>query len=254
MKARSRLPWVLTLAAACSGAHAATEQEALVLLSSPLSDLNRFSADLDSDHDLGLDGNIERTTFRLDATFSVDLPQDWRLVSRTELPHIEAEDDKGWGDLDETLLFTPSKQREVAWAFGAAVRFATAEDDTLGINAFGIGPAVSVVQRDGSDVSGLVAALIWGGTHDTADIYRLEGFTTWNRKGAGVSLDLQAEYDTVTNETTCPISLGVSRVVRMGASLVDVGAQVRYFLDVPIDKGAWGLGVTITLVRDFAVR
>jgi len=250
----ARIAWVLALAVTCSGVHAATEQDALVLLSNPLSNRNRFSADFDSDHDLGPDGDVERDTLALQPVFSVPLSGAWRMVSRTRIPLINTGGHDGVGDLYETLFFTPSKRNEIAWAVGSTVRFDTASVPELSSGGWGAGPALSVVQTDGSEVSGLMIARIWANQRDVGDVWQVEGFTTWNRNGVGISLELDARYDSHTQQTICPISLGISRVVRSGALFVNIGARARYFLDVPIDQGPWGFGITLALMRDFNAR
>lgn len=254
MQAPTRMAWVLALAVTCGGSHAATEQDALVLLSNPLSDLDRFSADFDSDHDLGPEGDVERDTLALQPVFSVPVSAAWRVVSRTRLPIVDTGGHSGLGDLYETLFVTPRERSEIAWAIGSTVRFDTASVPELSAGGWGAGPALALVQREKADVSGLMIARVWPLERGSGDVWRLEGFTTWNRDGVGVSLELDAQYDTQTRETTCPISIGVSRVVRSGALFVNIGARARYFVDVPVDKGPWGLGITLTLVNAFEGR
>jgi len=254
MKTPRGMTWWMALAVTCSECPAASEQDALVLLSNPLSDLNRFAANLDFDNDLGPQGDTERQTLSMEPTLSVHLSGDWRMVSRTRLPLIDTHEHSGLGDLHETLLFTSSKGNAITWAVGGAVRLDTASDEELGAGGWSAGPAVALVQRDGSEVSGILATRLWGGEPGVGNVWRIEGFTTWNRDGHGVSLALEAEHDSLTQETTCPISIGISRVVRSGAVFVNIGARARYFLDVPMDKGPWGLGITFAIVHDFDAR
>lgn len=240
----------------CSGAPAATEQDVLILLTNPVSTVSRVRADYDSDYDIGEEHAGTRQTLTLRPIVPIPLTDRWQLVSETRVRFESREeaaplpDGHGLGDSYETLFFTPRRMNSAGgtWGLGTVVRMDTASTNGVGAGGWGAGPAVILVQQEGHSVSGITLAHLWGASGKSSDESRLEAFASWTRNGSSVTFNLEASYDSQTQQTLLPVGFSVSRVLTAGSLFVAIGARARYYVDVPKNTGAWGLGVDFTIV------
>jgi len=256
MRARYAIVYSPLLMVCSSATPGATAQDVLVLLANPVSTLSRVRADYDSDYDVGEDHQGTRQIFTLRPIIPIRLTDRWQLVSETRVP-IETRADAaplpdahGLGDIYETLFFSPRRMNSAggSWGVGTLMRFDTAGENGAGAGGWGAGPAAVLVQQDGNSVSGIMLAHLWGGSGNSSDESRLEAFAAWTRNGSSVTFNLEARYDSETQQTLLPVGFSVSRVLTAGSLFVAIGARARYYVDVPRNAGSWGLGVDFTIV------
>jgi hypothetical protein len=256
MRARQAIVYSPLLMLCTSGAFAASEQDVLMLLTNPVSTLSRVRADYDSDYDVGEDHEGTRQRFTLRPIIPIPLTDRWQLVSETRIRFETREDavpladGNGLGDTYETLFFSPRRQNSAggSWGLGTLIRMDTASANGVGAGGWGAGPAVILVQQEGHSLSGILLAQLWGASGKSSDESRLEAFATWTRNGSSITFNLDASYDSETQQTLLPVGFSVSHVVRAGSLFVALGARARYYVDVPKNAGAWGLGVDFTIV------
>jgi hypothetical protein len=256
MRARYAIVYSPLLMLGASGAPAATEQDVLVLLTNPISTLSRVRADYDSDYDVGEEHQGTRQTFTLRPIIPIPLTDRWQLVSDTRVRFQSREeavplpDGHGLGDTYETVFFTPRRMNkdDGTWGLGTVIRMDTANSNGVGAGGWGAGPAVTLVQQEGRSLSGITLAHLWGAAGKSSDESRLEAFASWTRNGSSITFNLEASYDSETQQTLLPVGFSVSRVMMAGSLFVAIGARARYYVDVPKNAGAWGLGADFTIV------
>jgi hypothetical protein len=249
----SRLPgktcssWLLAswLVATADLAQAENAQDLLLTLSNPISGLGRVSADFDEDRNINEGEHGTLHSIALHPIFPVDLGNRFRLISDGVLSSTDTQSSSN-SSFQETLTLSPVQPQAngFRWAAGTTVRFE-------GEGKWGVGPAVTLLQEDGNEVSGLVLAHVWSASDDNGDLSTLDAFTTWTRKGTGLTFRVQASYDERSGEMLVPVGLGVRRVFNTPSFGVALDLRARYYLDVPTNAGRWGAGVGLTLTRRF---
>jgi hypothetical protein len=77
----------------------------------------------------------------------IDLNADWLMISRTILPVIhqdeifpDAGSQAGFGDITQSLFFSPKTGSRLTWGVGPALLLPTATHDLLGTGKWGAGP------------------------------------------------------------------------------------------------------------------
>ena len=256
MRARHAVVYSPLLMLCSSAAPAATAQDVLILLTNPVSTLSRVRADYDSDYDVGEEHEGTRQTYTLRPIIPIPLTDRWQLVSETRVrfeSRAEAAplpDGHGLGDIYETLSFSPRRMNSAGgtWGLGTVIRMDTASANGVGAGGWGVGPAVILVQQEGNSVSGITLAQLWGASGQSSDESRLEAFASWTRAGSSITFNLEASYDSQTQQTLLPVGFSVSRVLSVGSLFAAIGARARYYVDAPKSAGAWGLGVDFTIV------
>ncbi|HVQ14912.1 MAG TPA: hypothetical protein VMS40_15030 [Vicinamibacterales bacterium] len=244
--------WLVATADLAQGSTA--QQDLLLTLSSPISGLARISADFDEDRDIGENEQGTFRAFRLHPVLPINLGSRFRLVSDTVLSasaeRLVQTADPHWNRdtvLQETLSLSPARVQASGfqWAAGATVRH---ESD----GEWGVGPSLTLVQEDATEVSGLTLAHMWSVSEDHGDLSTLDAFTTWTRNGTGLTLRLEATYDERTRQMLVPVGIALRRVFNTASVGVAVDLRARYYVDVPDNDGRWGAGVGLTFTRRFA--
>jgi hypothetical protein len=239
------------LVATAEAAHGATAQQDLLLtLSNPISGLTRISADFDEDRDIGEHEDGSLRAYQLHPILPIALGSRFRLISDTILSaNTErlAETLSRETVLQETLSFAPARAHAngFQWAAGAVLR-------SEGSGKWGVGPSVTLLQEDANQISGITLAHRWSAGEDHGDLSTLDAFSTWARKGTGLTLRLEASYDDRAQEMLVPVAFELRRVFNTESMGVAVDLRARYYVDVPENSGRWGAGLGLTFTQRFA--
>ena len=114
--------------------------------------------------------------------FPIILNKHLSMINRTSLPVFDepaASGDgsriSGIGDLQHTILLSPTTGRSVIWGLGPTFGFPTATDDQLGSEKWLMGPAAIFVYAPRRSVFGLVVQNLWsvGGDSDRPEVNKL---------------------------------------------------------------------------------
>ena len=239
------LTWTLALMAAGSEA----QQPVLALLSNPVSHIARVDTELDFEYGLELENSESRQTLTFHPTLPFELSRKWNVVADIRVPLISLDEQQGVGDMVQKTYLVPADREgtDFTWGLGTAVRIGSAADEVLGAGTWGAGPALTLVQYDDRLVSGLAMAQIWG--DGGSDTWTLQGFANWIGARHSVGLQLEVEYERRSQTTTLPLRADVSRLIDVGAMVVNVRAGARFYIDVPQNLGPWGLHLSITCAR-----
>ena len=232
-------------------------------LANPIASLISVPLQFNYDTDYGADddGSLYRLNIQPVVPFSLN--DDWNIISRTILPVVAQEgfptadyDEFGLSDTVQSVFFSPKAPTANGWIWGAGPVFLlpTATDDFLGAEKWGVGPTAVALKQSGSWTYGGLANHIesFAGDDDRADVsasflqpfvsYITPSQVTW-------ALNLESTYDWESEQWSVPVNLGVTKLMRFGKQLVQVGGGVRYWLDSP-DNGpeGWGLRLNFVLV------
>jgi hypothetical protein len=190
------------------------------------------------------------------------LTDDWNLITRTIVPFIHQErytagHETGFGDTTQSFFFSPrSDVPGLTWGVGPAVLWPTATRPAFQSRQWGAGPTAVAVQQSGPWTFGLLANHLWGfadsanrqGRPDLSQSF-IQPFLSHNfSNGFAVTSTLEASYDWSGREWTLPLGAGVSQLVNLGSTPVNLVAQARYWLDGPQSAPEWGLRFAAVVV------
>ena len=235
-------------------------------LSNPIADLVSFPIKMNYDGGYGPDDDGWRLTTNVQPVVPFNINSDWNLISRTIVPIIGQEDvfpgagsQFGFGDVSQSLFFSPSQPTEggLTWGVGPVFVLPTATSSKLGAEKWGAGPTgVALVQR-GPWTVGALANHVWSfaGDDDRTDLNRsfVQPFAAYTTPTAWTfSLQSETTYDWQAEAWSVPVNAAVSKLTRIGAVPVSLQAGLGYWLETP-DAGPEGLrarlAITVLLPR-----
>ena len=262
------------LVAAFLAAPVAAQDEADLAkkLSNPISSLISLPMQGNFDGNIGPADDGERFALNIQPVIPIDIGGGWNLISRTIVPIVSQDDilpgagsQFGLGDVVQSVFFSPQAPTAggLIWGVGPVFLLPTATDDLLGGGKLGLGfTGVALTQR-GPWTIGALANHIWsvagednlnfaGGAVPRSDISTtfLQPFISYTTKNAWTySLNTEATYDWEGEDWAVPVNLAVSKLTRIGAQPVSVGAGVRYWVESsPGSPEGFGARLTLTFL------
>jgi hypothetical protein len=275
---------VSTVGLPTSLAAAESDAELAKKMNNPVAAL--ISVPMQYNYDDGL-GSRERgklQTLVVQPVIPIKLNDDWNLISRTIMPLIDQQDivrnglldEKGVGDITQSLFFSPAAPTASGWIWGAGpvLLLPTASDDRLGSNKWGLGPtAVALKQTNGWTI-GMLANHIWSvgssghgydfknfpplfssvlgiaSTESDISVTFLQPFISYTtRTFTTFSLNTESSYDWKGEQWSVPINLAVSQVLRVAGQPLSVQVGTRYWAESPeFGPEGWGLRFALTLL------
>lgn len=232
-------------------------------LANPLASLTSLPLQLNYDDGVGPLDDGNRFFLNVQPVIPVSIGEEWNLISRTIIPVVSQDDifpgagsQFGLGDTMQSLFFSPKALTAGGWTWGLgpALLIPTATDELLGGEKWGAGPTgVALRQTADGWTYGALVNHIWSfaGDDDRSDINAtyLQPFLAKSLgQGRTVSASLESTYDWEGEQWTVPLSVGYSKVSRLGKQLVSYQGGVRYYLEAPDAGAEWGLRFTFTLL------
>ncbi|MEO1678230.1 MAG: transporter [Pseudomonadota bacterium] len=215
-------------------------------LSNPVADLISVPLQFNYDQGLGADGNGWRTTTNLQPVLPFELTDNLNLISRTIVPYIHQEDvtgpgnvQAGFGDVVQSLFFSPSTPTDNGWTWGAGTVFLipTGSED-FSADQWGVGPTAVALRQTGPWTYGALANHIWGidpeESDDAINATFLQPFAAYATSNAWTfTLNTEATYDWNTEQWSVPLNAIVSKVLTVGDQPVSLAAGARYWAESP---------------------
>jgi len=238
------------------------EEEALARqLSNPVASLISVPFQLNWDHRLGPEDEGRRFLLNFQPVVPFALNDDWNLIARLIVPVLAQPvlfegGDPAFGVGDMTLSFFLSPSRgAITWGVGPAFVLPVTSDPVLGGGKYAIGPTAVVLKQAGSWTVGALVNHVWsvGGDAHRADISQtfMQPFIAFGAAGWTLSANSEALANWKAPEGerwTVPINFAVSKVLRLGARPMSIGAGPRFYVDAPEGGPSWGFRLTMALL------
>lgn len=253
-----RVAVTLLAATVTQAAHAQESSEAALAkkLANPIANL--ISVPLQSNWDCCFGPNdVGRYTLNVQPVLPISLSPKWNLISRTIVPYVVqdspapgAGDTSGFGDVLQSLFFSPSEPvNGVTWGVGPVVQLPFGTDH-LSTHSWGLGPTAVVLRQSGRTTLGFLTNHVWSvdGRSDLSVTLLQPFFTyTWPSSTA-FTVNSESTYDWKAQQWTAPINVGVTHVYRFGRQRVQLGLYGRYYLDRPPGGPDWGARMNVTFL------
>jgi hypothetical protein len=162
----------------------------------------------------------------------------------------------GFGDMQPTFFFAPSKPKKVIWGAGPAVVIPTATNKILGQGKLSLGPSIVVLAQPGHWSVGFLTNNVWsvagsGGRTDVNQML-LQYFLTYNmKKGWFVTSSpiITANWKASSGSVwTVPFGGGVGRIMKLGMQPVNLTAQFYGNAVYPNHGSPWGMRLQIAFL------
>ncbi len=207
--------------------------------------------------------NRDQNVLNIQPVIPIKISENWNLITRTILPVVwqpnVMQDTQGWfgfGDLNPTFFFSPSKPSKLIWGAGPTFLVPTATADQLGQGKFGIGPSVVVLTTPGHWVIGALANNIWSVAgpegRPAVNQFLLQYFVNYNLKKGWYLTSapiITANWEANSGDRwNVPFGAGVGRIMKVGFQPMNF--SVAFFGNAVHPPGAspWGMRLQVQLL------
>jgi len=161
----------------------------------------------------------------------------------------------GFGDLNPTFFFAPSKASTLIWGVGPAFVLPTATNSYLGQGKWSIGPSVVALAQPGKWTLGALVNNVFsvGGQSSRADVNQMlfQYFINYNLKhGYYITWQptLTANWETDEGRWTVPYGGGIGRIMKLGFQPVNLTAQFYGNGVHPANTSSWSMRLQIAFL------
>jgi len=227
----------------------------------PIADLASLPFQYNYDEKIGPTEDGKKSVLNIQPVIPFSLNQDWIIISRTIVPLIDqkgglpngAADESGFGDIVQSLFFSPKKPTERGWIWGVGPVFQlpTASEDILGSKKWGIGPTAVALKQEHGWTVGILANHIWSvaGDNDRQDVSAtfLQPFLSFTtRTYTTFGVNTESTYDWKAEQWSVPVNFMVSQMFKVGTQIMSLQVGVRHWADSP-PNGPEGTGYRLQL-------
>lgn len=238
-----------------------SEAELAKKLLNPVAALISVPIQYNVDYGIGA-ADADRTTINVQPVIPISLDEKWNMISRTIVPIIDAEspviggdDESGFGDVLQSLFFSPKAPTSGGWIWGAgpALLLPTASEDVLGTEKWALGPTAVVLRQENGWTYGALANHLWSfaGDDDRSDVNAtyVQPFLAFTMKThTTLTINSESTYDWTNSDWTVPINLMATQVLKIGSLPISVGVGYREYVETPDGGPDWGLRFVLTFL------
>jgi hypothetical protein len=232
-------------------------------VANPLADLATAPVLYNWDGRLGTDEQGTSNYVRLQPVLPLHLDPDWNLITRLFMPIVEQQDvspgsgtDVGVTGTNLSFFLSPRApvQNGITMGLGPVIG-GPASDSALGSQRWTLGPTAAIVwQPQGGWTLGFLTRQLWSVGGEPADpvvneIY-LQPFASFTTPDSWtIGLNSEASYYWSDDQSSVPLNLTLTKLIRLGGAALSIGPGVRYWVENPAaDAHGWGLRFETTLV------
>jgi hypothetical protein len=246
---------------------AASEEGLAKKLANPISALISVPMLLEYEQDIGPDDQGDRLKFTIQPVIPIKLNEKWNLISRTIVSAVDQSDifpgsgsQSGVSDTLQSLFFSPQAPTSSGWIWGVGPAFVlpTGSNDLLTCDKWGLGPTAVALKQNGPVTVGVLANHIWSvaGEDERADVDNtfVQPFMVYTTpKGLSYTGLADLNKDWEGDQTSAAISLGATKVTRLGNQLISYGGFLKYWVD-PTDTTPEGISFRLQFTLLFPKR
>jgi hypothetical protein len=250
-----------TAASPSSPPHVDDEAELAKKLLNPVAALISVPIQYNIDYGIGA-ADADRTTLNVQPVIPIELDDEWNIISRTIVPIIDAEspvvggdDESGFGDVLQSLFFSPVAPTSGGWIWGAgpALLLPTASEDALGSEKWALGPTAVVLKQSDGWTYGALANHLWSfaGDDDRAEVNAtfVQPFLAYTTSThTTLTINSESTYDWTRSDWTVPINLTATQILKIGSLPISVGVGYREYVETPDGGPDWGLRFVLTFL------
>jgi hypothetical protein len=184
--------------------------------------------------------NAAQNVLLFQPVIPIHLNDDWNLITRPITPIVyqprlapDLGPEFGLGNIEPELFLSPAHPGKLIWGVGPALYLPTATDKTLGVNAWGAGPAVVGLTIQEPWVLGVVANNVWAWrSGQQVDEMTVQYFINYNLP-EGWYLTSQpvitADWRAPAHDKwVVPFGGGVGRLFKVGKQPINAQIQAFY--------------------------
>jgi hypothetical protein len=204
----------------------------------------------------GPHGDVQ-PTLNFQPRIPLGLTEDWRIVTRCNVPIIhmpEPEGTTGLGDIDISLFLTSARTGKWVWGAGPIVQFPTATETALGTGKWSAGPTAAVLYVDGPWVNGILVSHLWSfaGSASRADVSLTQievqvSYTFPNDWYIQTAPTISHDWQAPSGERwVIPMGVDAGRVFKIGAQEMGLQIGAYYNIKKPAGGAEWVLQIQVT--------
>jgi len=251
-----------TLLASSVSLQAAAQQSDAKLAAdalNPIASLTSVPFQLNRDHDIGPREEGRKTYLNIQPVIPFSIGAEWNLISRTILPVIHQNDlapglgaQTGFGDITQSLFFSPKKPTEsgLIWGAGPAFLVPTGRE-YMTENKWGAGPTAVVLKQEHGWTYGVLANHIWSfagnGDVGVSNTYVQPFLSYTNARYTTFGVNTESNYNWKTNDWSVPLNFTVTQLLKVGDQRLTVQGGVRYWASTPDRVGPEKLGFRLAV-------
>jgi hypothetical protein len=225
------------------------------LISVPVQNNNNFNIEPD---------NRTQDILNIQPVIPIKLSESWNLITRWITPiiyqptvsHPVNQGAYGFGDLNPSFFFSPSKPHKVIWGVGPTVVLPTATNPVLGQGKWSAGPSVVVLAQPSKWTLGGLVNNVWsfGGQSKRPDVNQMlfQYFINYNLpKGWYITWQptLTANWEMNNGgRWVVPVGGGVGRIMKLGFQPVNLTTQFYGNAVHPPGASPWGMRLQIAFL------